>query len=183
VKISTLTHWRLGLLIMLAPAPALAQGEPPIPDPASLAIPDLTVLGDVAVKDSSKYFVFHKPGVSYAQAYADFKECYRFLPVAGTDPSLPMFAPWRERPGSSQIVPQMNFGLIGLSLGSIGANILDRTAKQSRMRTCLEPRGYARYPIDRATWDALVDGYSERSIALLAKAASGPRPAGERLTR
>ena len=85
---------------LLAGASA-ASAQPLPPDPATITLPDMTPTRDRRViEEGWKYFYFHKAGASYAEAYADFAECYRFLPMAtGMLPSLPMFVPWRETPG------------------------------------------------------------------------------------
>jgi hypothetical protein len=47
----------------------------------------------------------------------------------------------------------------------------------------MEPRGYLRYPLREEVWRQLIDNYSARSIALQAKAASGPAPGLAPVTR
>lgn len=163
--------------------PAAAQADSP-PDPATVTLPDLTPSSDPEViKDGWKHFYFHKAGVSYAEAYADFSECYRYLPVAGADPGLPMFAPWGQVPGVERIQPSYNYGLVGIAIVALTAGPMERKASQSRLRRCLETRGYVRYPLPEKVWRQLVDDYSERSIALQAKAASLPAPGVEPVTQ
>lgn len=164
-------------LIGATGAVAVQPGAPP--DPAALALPDLSPTRDPnVVADGWKYFYFHKSGVSFAEAYADFSDCYRFLPVAGAIGTLPMFAPWREMPGVQVIEPTYgaNYGLVGVVIANIVAGPLERRWRQSRLRLCMEPRGYVRYPIPEQTWEQLTDNFSPRSIALQARAASGPTP-------
>jgi len=157
-------------------APALAQSEGP-PDPATIALPDLTPSRDPEViANGGKHYYFHKAGVSYAEAYEDFSECYRYLPVAGADPNLPMFAPWSEAPGVEVIPPVNNYGLVGMGIAALFLGPIERRARQAPVRRCLETRGYLRYPVAEKIWKALIDDYSERSIALQAKAASLPAP-------
>jgi hypothetical protein len=170
-------------LLLGSAAPASAQTDAP-PDPATIALPDMTPPRDPAViKDGWKHFYFHKAGVSYAEAYADFSECYRYLPVAGANPNLPMFAPWRQTPGVQVIQPTYNYGLIGMGIAALVAGPIERKAYQSRLRRCLETRGYVRYPLSESVWKRLIDDYSERSIALQAKAATLPTPDSEPVTR
>jgi hypothetical protein len=155
---------------------ASAQAGTP-PDPATVTLPDMTPTRDPGViADGWKHFYFHKAGISYAEAYADIADCYRFLPVRGAIGALPMFAPWSERPGVRIFQPTNNYGVVGAVIGGLVQGPLDRRERQSRLRRCMEPRGYVRYPIPQATWEQLTDNYSARSIALQARAASGPTP-------
>lgn len=169
-----------------APAAAQPLAPPAPPDPATLTLPDMTPTRDQGViRDGWKHFYFHKAGVGYAEAYADFAECYRFLPVPGTASTyFPAFSPWSE-----PIVPRPmpwepnRFGLVGGVILAIVSGPLERRNYQARLRRCLEPRGYIRYPLAEEVWEALVDRYSPRSIALQALAASGPTPPLQPVTR
>ena len=151
-----------------------AQAAPP-PDPAGITLPDLSPPpGESANDPDPKYYYFRMDGVSYADAYADFSECYRYLPTAGAWSLLPMFAPWRETPGVETIQPTNNYGLVGMGIAALFLGSLQRKARQAPVRRCLETRGYVRYPLTEKAWKELIDGYSERSIAMQAKAASMP---------
>jgi hypothetical protein len=171
---------------------ASAQVASP-PDPATVTLPDMTPTRDPGViRDGWKHFYFHKTGVSYAQAYGDLAECYRFIPGAGVmGASMPAFRPWtmplvaRRAEPSSPMTGQ--YGVVGtLVTGAIMAVVtgtLDRRDRQSRMRRCMEPRGYVRYPLREDVWQQLIDDYSPATIAMQAKAASGPAPDLAPLTR
>lgn len=166
---------------VLLTTPAAAQE---IPDPASVAPPDLSSAADPAVaKDGWKHFFFWKPGMTYRQAYLDFADCYRFLPVGGALGILPIFAPWREAPKTAPFVPTPQFGLVGALIGSMVAGPIERRSRQSRLRRCLEPRGYVRFALSQDAWEALVGDFSPASIAIQAKAATAPRPNGQEVTR
>jgi hypothetical protein len=158
--------------------PAGAQVADGPPDPSTISMPDMTPSPE-AIADGWKYFYFQKPGVSYADAYADFSECYRFLSTyAYSSARLPRFAPWAQpidgprRPP----MPQSPYGLMGNVILSIVSGPLVRRDRIARMRRCMEPRGYARYPLREEIWDQLVDDYSPRTIAMQALAASRPAP-------
>ena len=69
-----------------------------------------------------------------------------------------------------------NYGLVGTVIGGMVAGPIERRFRQSRMRRCMEPRGYERFPATEATWEEIIDNYSPGSIAVQAKLASGPRP-------
>jgi hypothetical protein len=162
---------------------ASAQNEGP-PDPATLEMPDMAPTRDPdVIRDGWRHFYFHKTGVTYEEAYRDFSDCYRFLPVQGANAMLPMFVPWSERPGAGRS-PQANYGgLVGAIILDIVSGPLERRDRQSRMRRCMEPRGYVRYPLAAESWRRLIDDYSLNSIALQALAASGPAPGLPEVTR
>lgn len=143
---------------MLLTAMAVAQlavaspgaGDLSPPDPATLVLPDMSPTRDQGViRDGWRHFYFHKAGVTYAEAFRDFRDCYRFLPTAGADPRLPMFVPWSERAGAEQAPRSSQGGLVGSVILSLVSGPLERRDRQSRMRRCLEPRGYVRYPLAR----------------------------------
>lgn len=162
---------------------ASAQSVSP-PDPASLTVPDMTPTRDAGViADGWRHFYFHKPGVSYEEAYRDFSDCYRFLPVPGASGEIPGFIPWRERPGTVSVQRVNNYGLVGAIIGGLVAGPIDRRDRQIRMRRCLEPRGYVRYPLSEEVWRQLTDDYSPRSIAVQALVASRPAPNLPQVTR
>ncbi|HYD38750.1 MAG TPA: hypothetical protein VEA60_14120, partial [Allosphingosinicella sp.] len=154
------------------------------PDPVTVVLPELTPPAEAAeAGDVAKYYYFHKAGVSYDEAYEDFSGCYRYLPVAGVDPTLPMFAPWSETPGVEIIPPSYNYGLVGLGIAALFLGPIERRMRQAPIRRCLETLGYVRYPLAEKAWRQLVDDYSERSIAMQAKAASLPAPRSAPVTR
>jgi hypothetical protein len=171
------------LAVLLAATTAAAQDTDP-PDPSTIQLPDMTPTRDPRViADGWRHFYFHKAGVAYEEAYRDFRDCYRFLPVPGTSGEFPGFIPWRERPGMVSVQRFNNAGLVGLVIGSLVAGPIERRDRQMRMRRCLEPRGYVRYPLAEEAWRRLIDDYSPRSISLQAMAASGPAPDRAPVTR
>jgi hypothetical protein len=172
----------LALLVGGVTSASAQTAEPP--DPASISLPSLGTGNDPQVIENGwKHFYFHKDGVSYAEAYADFADCYRFLLVPYVDARLPTFSPWPEKPGVTTFRPVNNYGLVGGVIGAMVEGPLIRRAMQSRLRRCLEPRGYLRYPISEYAWEQLTDNFSAQSIAVQAKAASGPRPDQEPVTQ
>lgn len=169
--------------LVAAASAAPAQPAAP-PDPATIVLPDLTPSRDPEViANGGKHYYFHKAGVSYAEAYEDFSECYRYLPTPGTDPSLPMFAPWSEAPGVERYPPANNFGLVGMGIAALFLGPIERRARQAPVRRCMETRGYVRYPVAEKIWRQLIDDYSQRSIAIQAKAASLPAPDAQPVAR
>ncbi|HEX8224448.1 MAG TPA: hypothetical protein VF605_11590 [Allosphingosinicella sp.] len=161
----------LRAVTILAAASAWAAQAGPPPDPAGVSLPDLTAPADQGGDADPKYYYFRMAGVSYSQAYEDFSECYRYLP-SGAVSTLPMFAPWRDKPGIERVQPTYNYGLVGMGIAALFLGPLQRKARQAPVRRCLETRGYVRYPLTEKAWKELVDGYSERSVAMQAKAAS-----------
>jgi hypothetical protein len=181
---------RIGLIVlpaMLAAAgPVAAQATPAaVPDPASIKTPDLSGGRDPAVaRDGAKYYYFWRADTSYEQAYADFADCARFLPMAqGNAPLLPMFIAWR---GASEdrddtAAPAHQYGLVGDLIGSMIMGSATQLAAQSRLHVCLAPLGYRRFALPKATWQTIKADTSPEAIALRAKIASGPRPDAEPL--
>jgi hypothetical protein len=169
---------------LLAAAPAARAQAPVPPDPATVQLPDLTPTNEPEViNDGWKYFYFHRAGVTYAQAFADFAECYRFLAFPATAVDLPTFTPWGEPIVARSVRPGPTpYGIVGAAIGALVAGSVERRAYQSRLRRCLEPRGYVRYPLRKEVWEQLVDDFSERSLARQALAASGPTPNLPRVT-
>jgi hypothetical protein len=170
------------LAALALPTVSTAEQIGTIPDPAGLVLPSLDGSAPAVAREGWKHFYFHKPGVSYAQAYADFADCYRFLPVENTRGKLPMFVPWVDRQAARVVTPVPMYGLVGLAIGAMVEGPLVRRAHQSRMRRCMEPRGYIRYPLPEDSWKALTDNYSVRSTALQAKAASMAAPKSQPVT-
>ncbi|WP_438727524.1 hypothetical protein ACR9YC_10885 [Parasphingorhabdus sp. DH2-15] len=160
----------------LSLSPVYAQD---LPDPATISVPDLSSAKDPKIaKQGWKYFVFHKAGVSFEEAYADFAECYTFLPTFSGGGELPKFIPWgqSEDPDTQELASNGgNFGVVGVAIGALIEGPLRRRAYQSRMRRCMEPRGYDRYGLDKDIWEQISGSYSLESIAIKAKIASGPK--------
>lgn len=174
----------LAALLGAASAASAQAGSPP--DPATVTLPDMTPTRDPhVVADGWRHFYFHKASVSYAQAYADFADCYRFLPAGDLTGMLPMFRPWTMpiEPGPERRPGLNPYGPIGAVIAGMVAGPIERRQRQSRMRRCMEPRGYVRYPLREDVWRQLIDDYSLQSIAMQAKAASGPAPGLEPVTR
>lgn len=156
-----------------------AQEVTAIPDPATVEVPVITGGRDPqVVEDGWKFFYFWRAETSFEQAYIDFADCYRFLPVSGANIMVPTFIAWQgpEAVDAAEADYNPQFGLVGAAIGALVAGPIARRASQSRMRRCMEPRGYVRFPVAEPTWERIVDGYSSRSIAVSARLASNPRP-------
>ncbi len=160
--------------------------EAGIPDPATVAVPVITGGRDErVVRDGWKHFYFWRADTTFAEAYGDFADCYRFLPVADADDTLPTFVAWQgpESVNETEVLIGSNYGLLGplvaAGLSELVSGPIDRRASQSRMRRCMEPRGYLRFPATEEDWQAITDNYSINSLAVSAALASGPRPDAE----
>jgi hypothetical protein len=166
------------LMLAAAAAAPLAASTPP--DPASIEVPAITEGRDPKViEDGWKWFYFHRENTSYVEAYADFEDCYRFLPVPyASGVSFPGFAPWRARADGTKVKPPPigPYGIVGDIIGALVAGPIERRARQSRMRRCMEPRGYRRYPMSEDNWKRAVGHYSGLTLPVQAKLASGPIP-------
>ncbi len=165
------------LTVALVPSTAMAQATPP--DPATVTAPAITNGRDPAiVEDGWKHFYFHRADTSYVEAYSDLADCYRFLPVPNASGvTMPGFAPWRARADNKTFNPvTSNYGLVGDLIGAMVAGPIERRARQSRMRRCMEPRGYRRYPMSEDAWKVAVSPYSPATLTIHAKLASGPPP-------
>ena len=174
--------WLAAIAAVIATSsPASAQRA--LPDPASVTLPDVTPVTDPQLRDDGlKFFYFYKPGVSFAQAYADIQDCQRFL-VAGPAVLLPGFVPWVEGGKRKTIESTPNYGMVGAIIGDLLAGPLERSRRNTNMRVCMEPRGYVRYPMLKASWHAINDGDVPTAILKQAKLASGPVPNDQVLTQ
>lgn len=175
----------MSVAALLTTGSVVSAQIPPPPDPATVTMPDMTPTTDPdVIEDGWKYFYFHRAGVGYAEAYADFAECYRFLPPPAVAGSLPAFTPWSEPLVPRPFVPGPNpYGIIGVGIAALVAGPIERRAFQTRMRRCMETRGYVRYPLRKSAWEQLIEDYSDDSIARQAIAASGPTPNLPQVTR
>ena len=168
----TIGHLLIALTLLEAPIPVAAQlaSVPADPIIADLAVPD-NQLGD-----ARKYFLLHKPGVSFEQAQADLSFCWRFL-AHGVQRSVPGFVPWQKNSAARPVDYSLTqYGLVGAAIGAIIAGPLERSARQSRMVRCMVPRGYDRYRTSEAIWKQLNTGNAVQSIRLQAQVASGSVP-------
>jgi hypothetical protein len=166
----------LSLPLVLLPGGALAQEAPPLPDPATVSAPDVTPSQDPKVRnDGYKFYYFHNPDVSFAEAVQDLRECRAYLSFAGPA-QVPGFIPWDEAHRRRVVNGAPAFGLVGLGLAAIILPKYERGVRSNIMRRCMGTRGYQRYAIPEKTFDLLNDGDEEQLIMMQAKLASGPKP-------
>lgn len=153
---------------------AHAQEAPPLPDPAAIAVPDLSGSGNAAViREGAKYFFFRQEGVAFDKAHADLSECFRYL-APWENVRMNQFVPWVGKPGQRPLPWTNNHGLVGaLILGAVQGALQHRDY-QAKLRMCMEPRGYVRYGVAEAVWKRVTRLPPEQAIAVQAKIASGP---------
>lgn len=170
---------RAAALILAAAIPGgQVAAQDALPDPATIDVPDIAPSADPKVqKEGYKFFFFHNPAVNFAEAYADIAECRSFLVRDGVT-TLPTFRPWVEPvKRKPQGYGAGSYGLVGAAMASIIVPKLERGQRNNKLRRCMQPRGYARYPIAETDWDRLNDGAEATLVAMQAKLASGPKPA------
>ena len=160
-------------LLAVGASPVQAQ-EAVVPPESSVAVPDLHV-SDSDLGDERKFFLFHKQGVSFAEAHADLSFCSRYI-AHGRQRSLPDFVPWQHDDPAKPFQNNLNYGLVGVAIMAIIEGPLERSIRQARMMRCMLPRGYARYRTSEALWKELNGKDIQASIPVLARIASGPVP-------
>jgi hypothetical protein len=163
----------LPALLLGSASPAVAQ-QIAIPAETAIAVPDLHV-PDSDLGDERKFFFFHKPGVSFAEAYADLSFCSRFI-AHGQQRSLPDFVPWQRNDPARPIPDNLSYGLVGIAIMAIIDGPIERSIRQTRMMRCMLPRGYARYRTSEAQWKQVSTGDLATAVAVQARIASGPVP-------
>lgn len=156
---------------------ASAQEAPTVPEP----LPDLNV-PEQQWGDDRKYVILHKAGVSVTEAEADFGFCWRFLPH-GVQRRSPSFVPWQQGEATRPVTYDGGgYGLVGAAIGAIIQGPLERSIRQSRLYSCMLPRGYVRYRTSEDVWGRLNDDANpQKSIRLQALIAAGPTPPTARI--
>lgn len=153
----------------------------PVLDPSTIEIPDLSTSSNPEViKDGWKYFLFQREGVSFKDAYADFADCRRFMqPNGWQTATLDRFIPWNSKPGKTLEQPLGPYGMVGALMGEMVEGQLARRDYQSKMRRCMEPRGYVRYGVSAEIWNRIYKLAPDQWVAVQAKIASGPNFGGK----
>ena len=188
-----------------APAPA-APAESPVAQPPSvnssaafeipssegLIMPKLAFVPTPEIEAAfEKYFYFHRENTSFAEAYADIRECDALasgssIYVGGDAANAAALAQYGVAAGA-----------IGGAIGSALADAIVGSAerrKQRRvnLRTCLGYKQYQRYGLDHDQWSEFnfEEGLGRKkevvrneAIALQALVASGPKPSTKELGR
>lgn len=164
------------LIVAASLQPAMhAENAPPLPDPATIVVPDLSGSGKPEViREGWKYFFFHQEGVAFEKAHADLADCFRFLqPSSWQSVHLNRFVPWVSTPGRKTVAASNPYGLVGTIIAGAVEGSLNHRDYQAKMRSCMEPRGYIRYGVAESIWKRVTDLPPDESIAVQAKIASG----------
>lgn len=162
-----------------------------IPDPASLKAPTLTFTATPEIEaDYDKYFYFHRDGTSFAEAYADIREC----DALASGSSIYMGAD-----SASMGAAMAQYGALAGGVGGIiGSAIADaifgsaerRKQRRMSMRNCMGFKGYQRYGLSGDLWKDFnfeegmgrkKEGIRDDAMTLQALVASGPKPATKEL--
>lgn len=132
--------------------------------------------------DERKFFVFHQQGVTFEQAGADLRYCFRYTRT-GSGLLMPYFFPFDGRPGAGPPTTYDGgqFGLTGAVIGAIIAGPLERSKRQINLMRCMLPRGYARYRVSEGLWKELNGKDAAADLYVQARIASGPVPATPRV--
>lgn len=174
-------RWAGACLLGLCSSALAAQEA--VPDPAAVSLPAMTFGSDPAVAASDyKFFFFHQAGLSYQDAYADLADCHAQLPTGAVMP-LPGFVPWVETAERERREAGTQYGLLGQAMIAVIAQKMERGQRNNRMRLCMDRRGYDRYAIDQAAYDAIWAGETAQQLAMQAKLASGPAPSAPKVTQ
>lgn len=162
--------------------PQGAYARDPLPDPATIEIPDVSSADAKKLeKQGHKFFYFYNPSVSFSEAHEDLTDCRRHLEV-GAAVLLPGYIPWVESVDREIEYGPNPYGLVGAIIGAIIAGPLERGARNNKMRMCMGPRGYLRYPLPEEAWKTLNEGDEETLILMQAKLASGSKPLAQEVT-
>lgn len=163
---------KMFLLAAVFAAPAVAQSGPPLPDPASVQLPEIGPTTPEVIKEGGKFFAFFNPSLTYAQAHSDVAECRSFLPTGIIRPT-PSFVPWED----PSVRPAVVYAPVGIAAGILASIIIpkmERGLRNNKMRRCMGTRGYQRYAIPEAAWKTLNEGDELQLIAMQAKLAITP---------
>ena len=169
-----------GTVAALVLCAAEAGAQEGLPDPASVTLPDMTFGDDPDVAENGyKFFFFHNPDIGFADAYTDVAECRGHL-LTGAYLPLPSFVPWVES-NKREVEAGVNpYGVVGVVVYAAIASVImpkmERGQRNNKMRLCMERRGYVRYAVDEAAYDALNSGEEANIVAMQAKLAVAPAP-------
>jgi hypothetical protein len=174
--------WVVAMPAFAQTAPAARTQATSVPDPATIERPkiDFTPTAQDAL-DYDKYFYFQRDDTSFAEAYADVKECDALAS------GITYYAGSNYNPSAYQ------YGLAGAVGTAIGEAIADaivgsaqrRKIRRINIRNCMGFKGYRRYGLRRDLWEAFnfEEGNGRerndlRDAALLKQAlvASGQKP-------
>jgi hypothetical protein len=151
--------------------------------PGKVIIPNLIFMEDAeAAKNFWKYNYFYKPGVSFAVAFEDFRECRLRSRISGLG-LLKDFVPYGQSGAGPTARAQLStpYRLVG---GVIAGAAIDSMMERNRrfnMRECMGFKGYRQYGLTKKIWSQINPDNPILGDAIQAKIASGVQPATEAL--
>ncbi len=181
--------------VAVAPPPAvlgtIAEPVYDLPDPATLKRPvmDFTPTPEITA-DFDKYFYFHRPETSFADAFNDIRECDALASGANI---------YLHADAGSVAAASAQYGALAGGVGGvIGSVIADaifgsaarRQQRRINLRNCMGFKGYGRYGLSGDLWKAFnfeegngrkKEGERNEALELQALVASGPQPAAKEL--
>lgn len=169
---------------------APAGGLEAIPSPDGLTMPKLDFTATPQDEaDFDKYFYFHRAGTSFAEAYADIRECDALasgssIYLGGNAASAGAMAQYGVLPAA-----------LGSAIGSLMADAIfgsaaRRQQRRANMRNCMAFKEYKRFGLSHDLWAEFnfeegmgrkKEGVRNEALALQALIASGPAPATKEL--
>ncbi|WP_226019143.1 hypothetical protein [Novosphingobium sp. FKTRR1] len=174
-----------------APAPALApDGLEAIPSTEGLVAPKLDFTATPQDEaDFDKYFYFHRANTSFADAYADIRECDAL--ASGSSIYLGGNAGTAAAAAQYGVLPAAIGGAIGsLVADAIFGSAARRQQRRVNMRNCMGFKQYQRFGLTHDLWSAFNfeegmgrkrEGVRNEALALQALVASGPAPTTKEL--
>jgi len=171
----------LGLALSLSfglLSPSMAAAQEALPDVATIDLPAFTAPAPSAETDKVKFFYLAKKGVSFAEAYGDLADCYRFL-EEGPALHLPGYVPWIEVPhrkAERSVIPRPFDGMIEDTLEAVFLPMIDaviaRNLDNMKLRRCMATRGYQRFAVTKEIWLQVHKGTVRDALLRQAKLAS-----------
>lgn len=171
------------------PATVLVDYE--LPDPATLTMPKLAFTPSPTDEaDFDKYFYFHRADVTFAEAYADIREC----DALASGSSIYLGGNSAALAGATA-----QYGVLAAGIGSaVGSLLADaifgsaarRQQRRVNLRNCMGFKGYQRYGLTGDLWKDFnfeeghgrkKEGERDNALELQALVASGPKPVTKEL--
>ncbi len=176
------------------PVADAAAAPPPsveVPDPTGLKLPTLDHAATPEIEaDYKKYFYFHRAETSFAEAYADIREC----DALSSGSNIYMGAD-----SGAMAANMMQYGVLAGGIGSaLGSALADaifgsaarRDQRRVNLRNCMGFKGYQRFGLSGELWKEFnfEEGHGRKkedvrddALAIQALVASGPRPTAQEL--
>lgn len=153
-----------------------------MPEEAAISMPALVFAESPEdATNYQKYYYFHRPDTSFADALADIRQCDEFARgLYGGD--------YYPNPAYTAL-----YGVGGALGGAIGGAMAqaiygsaeERRKRRVNMRRCMSFKGYQRYGLSKDLWQEfnfeegnreVPEAERQRMLAMQAKVASGPLP-------